>query len=382
MAHSSKTNPPDVGKYKPKFDSVWAQKRAASVRDEHQHIGMKRMQDMVEQQTHVCVKAVKGLNLPFNHPKSQSRRLAEINKRLEEQQRSHEKEGFKEGMDAEHEREEAKRAIMQEQVMFRKELREPMWTEAPKEKKLKPEPCHNYNRSYIPTGAQVAIKNLGDQERTIQRFFIDDWTRKGFGYETFFEGEVYHLVKKKDGTGLEIHTNHREPLQAQPASPARKFHGYSPRPDKTNPLNESRFDIINKDPNVSTHTRRISQVQFGKQLDRPKELFGKSHSGTFYDASKESTMKRLTSGIPKFEKVVSRPNVSTSRDNLAGVSCCDYEKAIEAKTVRTKPKKVNLTNIGKQVPRDEQIYRTDDRWVNQQLENTKGEREVEIKARI
>ena len=100
-----------MGKYKPKFDSVWAQQRATSVRDEHKHIGIQRINDMAVEQTHVCVKAVKGLNLAFNHPKSQSRRLAEINKRLEEQQRSHEKEGFKEGVDPDHERADALKEI-------------------------------------------------------------------------------------------------------------------------------------------------------------------------------------------------------------------------------------------------------------------------------
>ncbi len=43
----------------------------------------------------------------------------------------------------------------------------------------------------------------------MNKFFIDDWKRKAFGYETCFEGEEYHLVRKKNSPGLEVVPNSR-----------------------------------------------------------------------------------------------------------------------------------------------------------------------------
>jgi len=42
-AHASKTDPPDVGKYKPKYNRVWSDERAAVILQEHLHIGQKRI---------------------------------------------------------------------------------------------------------------------------------------------------------------------------------------------------------------------------------------------------------------------------------------------------------------------------------------------------
>jgi len=53
------------------------------------------------------------------------------------------------------------------------------------------------------------MKTYKDQESVINRLFIDDWTRRGLAYETFFEGDEYHVVKKKNGPGLEIIVNDR-----------------------------------------------------------------------------------------------------------------------------------------------------------------------------
>ncbi len=61
----------------------------------------------------------------------------------------------------------------------------------------------------------------------------------------------------------------------------------------------------------------------------------------------------------------------------AAISCVDVEKAIEAKTHRFKPRNINLTNMKKTKARDDSILKTDDRWINNQLENTKEERELE-----
>jgi hypothetical protein len=63
------------------------------------------------------------------------------------------------------------------------------------------------------------------------------------------------------------------------------------------------------------------------------------------------------------------------------MSCINTEKAVDAKTYRFKPKQVNLTNMKATRARDESILKTDDRWYNNQLENTKEERKLEMEAR-
>lgn len=63
------------------------------------------------------------------------------------------------------------------------------------------------------------------------------------------------------------------------------------------------------------------------------------------------------------------------------MSCIDIERAIDAKTHRFKPKHVNLTNMKATKARDDSILKTDDRWYNNQLENTKEERQMEMEAR-
>lgn len=63
------------------------------------------------------------------------------------------------------------------------------------------------------------------------------------------------------------------------------------------------------------------------------------------------------------------------------MSCVDVEKAIDAKTTRFKPRHINLTNMKSTKARDESILKQDDRWYNNQLENTKEERELEQQAR-
>lgn len=50
--------------------------------DEHQHLGSKRITEKEEQQAHVCLKQVRGLNFHSKHELSQAARLAGINKKL------------------------------------------------------------------------------------------------------------------------------------------------------------------------------------------------------------------------------------------------------------------------------------------------------------
>ena len=66
---------------------------------------------------------------------------------------------------------------------------------------------------------------------------------------------------------------------------------------------------------------------------------------------------------------------------MAENSVIDYQKAIDASTVKLKPTRINFTNLTKQISRDEMLYRQDDRWSNVVLDNTREEREEAIKKR-
>ena len=53
---------PDVGKYYPKFERVEPDKTFAVFRDEHQHLGTLRKLEKEEQNNHVCMRSIKGIN--------------------------------------------------------------------------------------------------------------------------------------------------------------------------------------------------------------------------------------------------------------------------------------------------------------------------------
>jgi hypothetical protein len=148
------------------------------------------------------------------------------------------------------------------------------------------------------------MKTYKDQADVISRLFIDDWTRKGLAYDTFFEGDEYHLVQRKGAAGMEIVPNERDRRSPrEEAKLTKPFEGYSPRSDKVMNLSDARFDIINRDPPVYSKVKRVSQFAMAKQLDRPALLFGSTHSGSFYDGSKEKVMPRLNGGIPNMSKI-------------------------------------------------------------------------------
>jgi hypothetical protein len=69
-----------------------------------------------------------------------------------------------------------------------------------------------FNITYIPQGTAVKIKNYKEVKNDVEKQFITDWSRKGYAYETYFEGDLYHVVEKKNMTGLEIVRNDRELL--------------------------------------------------------------------------------------------------------------------------------------------------------------------------
>ena len=60
-------------------------------------------------------------------------------------------------------------------------------------------------------------------------------------------------------------------------------------------------------------------------------------------------------------------------------SCLDDSKVCEAKSDRVGNRQSNFVNYKKQPPRDDAMFRVGDRWANVQLENTKEQREVQMK---
>jgi len=88
-------------------------------------------------------------------------------------------------------------------------------------------------------------------------------------------------------------------------------------------------------------------------------------------------MPRLDSGFTDMKKIRAR-NEGGFKEQRE--SCIDVEKAVQAKTERFRPRFVNLTNFKKQPARDDKMFTTSDWKTNILLENTKEERELEIKA--
>ena len=89
-------------------------------------------------------------------------------------------------------------------------------------------------------------------------------------------------------------------------------------------------------------------------------------------------MPRLDAGISKMKLMQPRNSHSIQTTDL---SCLDISKANSAYSVTLKPKPINLTNFKSTKARDDFILKQDDRWYNNQLENTKEERQLELEHR-
>lgn len=185
-----------------------------------------------------------------------------------------------------------------------------------------------------------------EQEKGIKKLFIEDWKRTGYGYETAFEGECYHLVKDRNDTNYRIQANHREVQEQSPAlHNVTKFGTKVGR--KTNDYllscNDSRFENINKSPSVISQSTHTPGFSFSKHSERVNDLFqqnmyysrdnfGKTDSGGFYDSKKDKIMKRLDAGIPNMRKLQSRDSIirSPMASTQLSVSCIDMDRAIKA----------------------------------------------------
>ena len=105
-------------------------------------------------------------------------------------------------------------------------------------------------------------------------------------------------------------------------------------------------------------------------------MFNITSTSVFYDFKADINMRRLDAGIPNLNKLKARPDLTVPSLD----SCVSVDNVIRAQTQRFKPKVLTLTNFYKTPARDEKILKQSERWANVQLENSKEERELEIRA--
>lgn len=92
-------------------------------------------------------------------------------------------------------------------------------------------------------------------------------------------------------------------------------------------------------------------------------------------------MGRLNKGFIDFERSIDRePNPGLGM-RVVPESSYDYKRAIDAKTRTTKARVVALVKFDRTSPRDDLLFNQTDRLKNVLLDNTRGERELEMKAR-
>jgi len=69
--------------------------------------------------------------------------------------------------------------------------------------------------------------------------------------------------------------------------------------------NESRFDMIQKSPEVSTNVRKVTGLNFNG-YEKRGALFPAGDVSTFYDSNKEVTMKGLKGGTLPWKRMTKR----------------------------------------------------------------------------
>lgn len=111
-------------------------------------------------------------------------------------------------------------------------------------------------------------------------------------------------------------------------------------------LNESRFEPIQKSPQNLSNVKKVTGLSFQAYKERGN-IFPEGDQTTFYDANKEFTMKALAKGNLPWQRMTKREVVSKVQQETPEDSF-DPMKAVEAKTVRNKPRQIVLANFGKQ----------------------------------
>ena len=169
-------------------------------------------------------------------------------------------------------------------------------------------PGTDFTTTYLPSGQAVKTETL--DKRNLEKYHVDNWQKfANPSYNTILMTDKYHVVKEKKSPRIYIECN--KPVYGprngvggrNPELHIASFRNYSPRKPiicsdakgHSVDLNASRFEPINKDPNVLTRTRRATGITFDSHKPRT-ELFPAGDMSTFYDANKEKVMGRLTRG--------------------------------------------------------------------------------------
>ena len=90
-------------------------------------------------------------------------------------------------------------------------------------------------------------------------------------------------------------------------------------------------------------------------------------------------MKGLTSHALPWKKMTSKQAASQVNTETPDDSY-DHMRAIDTKTQKVKPRTVSLADFNRTQARDDKLLRTSEAYANVILENSREEREVEIKA--
>jgi len=246
-----------------------------------------------------------------------------------------------------------------------------------------------FKNSYNAKGEKITRVSLEKQD-IVAKLHKDDWKRFQFQYDKIFETDTYHLVKDRNST--QIYLNPNNPYTGKtteyfsPKHAVLDFGKYSSRPDITKlgnfNCNQSRFENINKDPEILTRTKRVGQINFDKSTARTEfKTVASSSGGGFYDYSKKMTMGRLDQGSVDFTKSIDREPKPGIGIKVSPEASYDYSKAVIAKTRTSKPRVLSMADFGRTSPRDDIMLKQTDAYKNVMLENTKEDRELELRAK-
>ena len=239
-------------------------------------------------------------------------------------------------------------------------------------------PCQDFLTSYSPKGHQIKRPSL-NLEALRLKYHVDHWRKFAAPtYPTVLTTNNYHICRDADTDQYYIEQNRAErPLPKNPMKCNFKNQTSRKEIDTFFNLNDKRFDLINKTPTVLTTVPREKAMNFKGYKGRDR-LWKEGDSSTFYKDQKEYTMKKLTHGMVGWDKKGQERTASPMEKYSTSY---DYQEAVNALTVKTKPRTRMLTNLTKQQPRDEMLLNTTDMFANVKLENSKEEREAEIQAR-
>lgn len=264
-----------------------------------------------------------------------------------------------------------------------------MHKEQEEAQKVRHPPGTYFSTSYNPKGEKIVRPSLEKQDLT-EKLHRDNWGRFHIVYDRLFETDNYHCVKDRNSTQIYMLPNNpykgKSPDYLTPKQRVLRFDGYTRRKDITETVpfscNQSRFENINKDPEILTRTKRIPNITFKKSTARTSFCEGLTDTGGgFYSPNKDPILQRLDVGSVNFNKSIDREPVRGIGMKIQREDSIDYKKAVEARTKTTKKRVLSMAMFDKNMPRDDIMLQTTDMYKNVLLENTRDERELKLRAR-